>query len=92
MPSNEKSNSNRKERVHIGGLELHLRDLILQFLEQFGEMWDGKLGTARETKHRIELLEGAKSIYWQTYPSGPTAREAEKSEVERKLREGIIEP
>ncbi|CDF37529.1 unnamed protein product [Chondrus crispus] len=55
-------------------------------------MWTGQLGKIGATKHRIELEPGARQIYKAPYPAGPTAREKEKTEIDRMLRAGVIEP
>ncbi|CAN8071938.1 unnamed protein product, partial [Agarophyton chilense] len=55
-------------------------------------MWSGHLGRIKATQHRIELLPDSKPVYQQQYRAGPKAREKELKEVERMLREGVIEP
>jgi hypothetical protein len=55
-------------------------------------MWDGRLGHVHSATHRIHLVPGAKPVHAQTYRAGPRARENEASEVQRMLKEGVIEP
>jgi len=85
------------DRITIDDVDLkHLRskerDKVRQALRPFSSMWDGKLGTITVTKHRIELKEGAKPVFSQPYRAGPKAREVEQQEVDKMLREKVIEP
>ena len=61
-------------------------------LSEFKEMWNGPLGNIGATKHRVNLKAGANPIYQAPYRAGPTAREKEKTEVNRMLRASVIEP
>ena len=61
-------------------------------LKEFTPMWDGSLGTIGVTEHRIDLLPGTRPISQHPYRAGPKAREEEKSQVEKMLRAGVIEP
>jgi hypothetical protein len=55
-------------------------------------MWDSRLGHVHSATHRIQLVPGAKPVHAQLYRAGPRARENESSEVQRMLKEGVIEP
>ena len=55
-------------------------------------MWDGRLGHAHATSHRIDLIPGAKPVHVPPYRAGARAREAESTEVQRMLKAGVIEP
>jgi hypothetical protein len=55
-------------------------------------MWDGPLGRVNATTHLIDLVPGAKPVHSQPYRAGPCARGAESAEVQRMLKEGVIEP
>lgn len=55
-------------------------------------MWNGKLGIIKVTKHHIELQNGAKPVFAQTYRAGPKACQIEQDEINKKLSEGFIEP
>lgn len=62
-------------------------------LEQFQSMWDGRLGTIKAAKHRIELTPpNARPIHSVPYRAGPVARTFEKTEIDRLLRMDVIEP
>jgi hypothetical protein len=55
-------------------------------------MWDGRLGHVHSATPRIQLVLGAKPIHAKPYRAGPRAMENEASEVQRMLKEGVIEP
>ena len=43
-------------------------------------------------KHRIDLEDGARPVYQPPYRAGHGARAVEKTEIERMLKDGVIEP
>lgn len=53
-------------------------------------MWSGRLGDISATKHRIELLEGSKSIYQPPYRARHRNHDFERPEVGRMLADGLI--
>ena len=55
-------------------------------------MWSGRLGTIASAKHRIDLADGARPVYQAPYWAGHRARAVEKAEIERMLKEEVIEP
>ena len=61
-------------------------------MRNYADMWDGSLGEINVMSHPIELVPGTRPIAQQPYRAGPKAREIEAKEVERMLRDGIIEP
>jgi hypothetical protein len=61
-------------------------------LEPHKSMWDGRLGEVSATKHRIDLVPGARPINSLPYRAVPRAREIEKQEIYKMLRQGVIEP
>ena len=81
-----------EEDVHIGAEDSTVRSEIMDMLSEFKDMWSGRLGKIGATKHRIELKPGARPIYQAPYRAGPIAREKEKTEIDRMLRAGVIEP
>ena len=81
-----------EEDVHIGAEDSTVRSEIMDMLSEFKDMWSGRLGRIGATKHRIELKSGARLIYQAPYRAGPIAREKEKTEIDRMLRAGVIEP
>ena len=81
-----------EEDVHIGIEDGNLRGKIVAMLVEFKGMWTGELGKIGATKHRIELKPDARPIYQAPYRAGPSAREKEKTEIDRMLRAGVIEP
>ena len=68
------------------------RDEITAMLDEFASMWDGHLGRVSIAKHRIELQPGARPSYSAPYRAGPKARDFEKSEIDKMLKAGVIEP
>ena len=81
-----------EEDVHIGAEDSTVRSEIMDMLSEFKDMWSCRLGKIGATKHRIELKPGARPIYQAPYQAGPIAREKEKTEIDRMLRAGVIEP
>ena len=61
-------------------------------LSEFKDMWSSRLGKIDSTKHPIELKPGARPIYQAPSRARPIAREKEKTENDRMLRVGVIEP
>lgn len=55
-------------------------------------MWDGRLGTVSASKHRIDLVPGAKPVFQPPYRAGPRQRELEKMEIDKMLEADVIEP
>ena len=64
----------------------------MDLLREFEDMWSGRLGTIASAKHRIDLEDGARSVYQPPYRAEHRARAVEKTEIERMLKEGVIEP
>ena len=81
-----------EEDLHIGAEDSTVRSEIMDMLSEFKDMWSGRLGKIDATKHRIELKPGARPTYQVPYRAGPIAREKEKTEIDRMLRAGVIEP
>lgn len=54
-------------------------------------MWFAEVGTIKATKRRIEVSPGTLSVYRQPYRAGMSAREIKRQDVERMLKERIIE-
>ena len=81
-----------KDQVHIGVQDSAVRKEVFRLLHKFKPMWSGGLGKIVATKHRIDLVEGAKPIPQQPYRAGPTAREHQRKEIDRMLQAGVIEP
>jgi Reverse transcriptase (RNA-dependent DNA polymerase) len=65
---------------------------VLGMLERHRSMWDGRLGQVHAATHRIDLIPTVKPVHAQPYRAGPRARAAESAEIQRMLKEGVIEP
>ena len=78
--------------MSLGHLEEDERQRMLAMFTRHQSMWDGHLGTFTATSHRIELVPDARPVHCHPYRAGPRARQAETAEVEKMLREGVIEP
>lgn len=66
---------------------------INEMLQEFTNMWDGHLGTIKTVKHHIDLdPPEAKPIHSAPYRAGPAARQLKKSEIDKMLQMGVIEP
>jgi hypothetical protein len=79
-------------RVYIANLPPDERVEVLRMLEPHHRMWDGCLGTAAATTHRIEVLPGSKPVHAQPYRAGSHTRVAEKTVIDRMLSQQVIEP
>jgi transposase InsO family protein len=80
------------DQVDLSHLESAERQAVTDMLEPHQAMWDGHLGEVTATKHRIDLIPGAKPVHSQPYRAGTRAREIEKAEIEKMLAQGVIEP
>ena len=56
------------------------------------DMWDGSLGEIHVTKHRLPLVEGAKSHREMPRRTGPGTRRRIAEELQKMLHAGVIEP
>jgi hypothetical protein len=61
-------------------------------LDPHKSMLDGRLGEVSATKHRIDLVPGARPIHSFPYRVEPRAREIEKQEIDKMFRQGVIKP
>jgi hypothetical protein len=84
--------SNWRSQVNLEQLSEAERNAVLEMLEPQKSMWDGRLGEVSATKHRIDLVPGARPIHSLPYRAGHRAREIEKQEIDKMLRQGVIEP
>jgi hypothetical protein len=79
----------RKE-VPMDAVPASIREQALSMLSKHASMWDSRLGQIDSVCHRVKTTGGP--IFQQPYRSGPFARPAEQTEVNRMLAEDIIEP
>lgn len=63
---------------------------IRSILKKNSHIWDGHLGEIKATKHRIELIPGARPVRSAPYRQGLKGREFERKTVAKLLREGAI--
>ena len=83
--------NSRQEDVHIGVEDEEARSEVFEVQSEFKDMWTGRLGKTGATKHCIKLKTGPRPNYQAPYRIVSTAREKEKTEIDRMLREGVIE-
>ncbi len=55
-------------------------------------MWDGHIGRVNITKHRFEMVEGAKQVFQTARRAGPKQRDLEWIEIKKQQMEDEIEP
>ena len=65
---------------------------IRRMLRKHESMWDGRLGEISVTEHHIDLVPGARPVKAHPYRQGLKGRELEDFEIQKQLKEGIIEP
>lgn len=65
---------------------------IRAMLRKHESMWSGHLGAIKATEHRIELSQGAQPVRQAPYRSGLKQRDYAKSEIDKMLKAGVIEP
>lgn len=80
-----------EEVINIGDEFKNHRQRLSEILSKCKEMCDGHLGTIKMTTHRIKLPDDAKTCFQQPYPAATTPCEHEKKEIERMLKEEVIE-
>ncbi len=85
-------NEDWRDAVLIDTKYEHYKEKLIEVLEPFQSMWDGRIGTVNITKHRIELEPGTKPVNQQPYRAGPRQRELELIEIRKILEQDIIEP
>ncbi len=61
-------------------------------LTEFASMWQERLEEVRITKHRIDLLPGARPVFSQPYRTGPEVRKVIRENIDDLLQKGCIEP
>jgi hypothetical protein len=67
------------------------KSVVQEVLEKHAHLWDqNRLGVIQGTQHRIETT--GNPVFQHSYRAGPASREAERVEVERMLKPGVIEP
>ena len=74
------------------GVDNKHHDSIRKMLRKHEEMWTGELGTIHVTEHNIDLIPDARPFKSAPYRAGPKTRELVKSEVDKQLAAGVIEP
>ena len=79
-------------QLEIGAEYQTHRTRIVDLLREFEDMWPGRLGTIASAKHRIDLDDGAQPVSQPPYRAVHRARAVEKTEIDRMLKEGVIEP
>lgn len=65
---------------------------LLEMLDPFKDIWDGHLGTAKITQHRIDLKLGARPSLQLPYRALTKQRELERAVIHKMLELGVIEP
>ena len=78
--------------LDVGGVPPSLAERLRSLLRRYRSLWDGQLGTIRQTEHRIQLKPGATPVRQHPYKAGPRAREMEREQVARMLKLDVIEP
>ena len=78
--------------LDLSHLNSGLRTRLRNMLRKYEDMWDGSLGEINVTEHHIDLIPGSRPITQQPYRAGPKAREFEQEQIDRMLRDNVIEP
>jgi hypothetical protein len=78
--------------VDLSKVDKRYHARIREMLNKHAAMWSGKLGEITTTEHAIDLKPGSRPIAVPPYRAGPKARELEQAEIDRQLRDGVIEP
>lgn len=101
MPSDKEEEPDWKDTIHIRAEDPQTKQQVINLSNEFKEMWSGHPGQIKATARRINLLPDAQPVYQQpfghrviglSYRAGMKAREVEKAEVERILKEVVVEP
>jgi transposase InsO family protein len=80
-----------REDLDLEGLTDEQKNTVICLLEKHSRLWDeNRLGVLHGTQHRIETT--GNPVFQHPYRAGPAARQAEKIEVDRMLKQGVIEP
>lgn len=82
-----------REKVDLGHFENEkLRTRIIGVLEKHALMWNGKLRTTKASEHWIEVKPGKCPVRSMKHRQEPAMREHVKSEIDKLLSGGVIEP
>ena len=65
---------------------------LLELLEPYTAMWDGRLGKVVITQHRIDLVPGARPVFQPPRRAGPAQRDLEEVQVREMLDGDVAEP
>ena len=80
-----------RENLDLEGLSEEQKITVIGLLEKHSHLWDeNRLGVLHGTQHRIETT--GNPVFQHPYRAGPASRQAEKVEVDRMLKQGVIEP
>ena len=80
------------DEIDLSQVDSRFHGRIRAMLKRHASMWSGKLGEINITEHAIDLKPDARPIAVPPYRAGPKTRELEQAEVDRQLRDGVIEP
>lgn len=85
--------ANCREKVNVGQSYDGYRQEIIKMLQEYKDMWDGRLGQLGIAKHRIVLTStDIWPINFVPYRAGRKEREFEKMEIDKMIRMNVIEP
>lgn len=70
-----------QEKVRVGLDDDSVRQEVLQLLERFQNMCNGRLGRNCVAKHRIELTSGLKLVFQAPHRAGQPSREIEEAKI-----------
>lgn len=80
-----------EDLIDTNHLDEEQTEKLFDVLRPYSSLWDGKLGTVENVKHRIDT--GDSSPVWSMpHRAGPAQRDVEKAEVKRMLELDVIEP
>ena len=94
LPDSEVTNpqGDWRDKLVIGKEHENRREAIVKLLEEFSEMWSGRLGELKNVEHAIDIEEGSRPVHSQPYRAGPTRRAKEKEDLQEMLDAGVIRP
>ena len=80
------------DKLSFDYLESEEETELISLIKEFSDIFDGRLGLVKSTKHQIDLIPGAKPVLLRPYRRSPKERAAEAKCIKEMLDMEVIEP
>ena len=90
MPPGMKGHTLGTDDIDLSAVPDARRTDVRNALRKHEKLWDGRLAQAVGVTHIIPLKEGALPFRLPPHRAGPVARQVEKEEVTKMLKDGVV--